>query len=149
MTEMAFAHFATTAAGIGKYALQGSSGSYYNVDSAGVHVWTKLQPGNIDPIDLGIALLKSGQTAGPLVAKIPHPLAKSAGGIWYAVGEATSLTVDFVGAGHQLLQGKPMAAIETAGGKVADRVTGNPAYSTAYDLGKVLSQGICIGTGCR
>jgi RHS repeat-associated protein len=149
ISELAYAQFATNGAGYGKYTLQGTNGSYYDVDSSSVHLRTKLQPGNIDPIDLGIAVLKSGETAGPLVAKAPHPLAKSAGGIWYTLGKATSLTVDFVGAGHELIQGRPLAAIETAGGEITNRLTGTPAYSNAYDLGKVLSQGICIGTGCR
>ncbi len=149
ISELAYAQFATNTAGYGKYTLQGTSGSSYHVDSSGVHLRTKLQPGNIDPMDLGIALLKSGQTAGPLVSKFPHPIAKTAGTIWLGLGEATSLTVDFVGAGHELLQGHPRAAFETAAGEFVDAKAGTPAYSNAYDLITVLRQGVCIGTGCR
>ena len=148
MPETAFANFAVNANGYGTYTLQGTNGSQY-ADSATVHLRTKLQPGNINPADLGIALVKSGQTLGPLVGKIPHPLARTAGAIWQGVGEATALTTDIVGAVHQLIQGNPVPLIETGGGMITDAKTGTPAYSNAYDLAKVLSQGVCIGTGCR
>ena len=146
LPEIAFASFATNASGYGTYTLQGANGAHHHAGSSTLHTRTKV---DIDYGALGVAVLKSGESVGPLIAKLPIPQAKVIGYGVTAVGEITALTVDYGGAIIAGSKGDPMPMVEFGIGELVERGAKTPVYGNTYDLMTVLREGICVGTGCR
>ncbi len=164
MSEDAFAQYAVAWNWGAKYTLRdlGSSPSGYWLNDSpfgGVmkadtfadtlHNYTTFDSSKVDKSDLAIALLKSGELAGPAVAKLPHSAAKGLGTGLTVIGEATSLVVDLAPAFVALSHWDPWPLIDHWRGDVIDTATGVPGVSSAADLQSVLAPGFCHGTHCR
>jgi RHS repeat-associated protein len=164
MYEGAFAQYAIAWDWGAKYTLRDldSSPSGYwlnNKPSGGVlkaetlagtlHSYTTFDSSKVDKVDLAIALLKSGELAGPAVAKLPHPAAKGIGTGLTVMGEATSLVVDLAPAFVALSHWDPWPLIDYWRGDVIDTATGIPGVSSAADVQTALAPGFCHGTQCR
>ncbi len=148
LPEAGMAQFAANGT-VGMYELQGQNASFGVMRDA-KYGYLKFEPSNINASDLGIALVKSGETVGPYLSKVPHPATRTAGMVWANAGRAMTLSVDVVGGLHKLFsEGDPTTLMEYGAGEYATAKTGTNAYGNSYDLLKVLSQGICYGTGCR